>query len=54
MTFDISKITNGLFTRPISEHDFAITYYILESKNLLCVLKNCRLNAKSDASVNRP
>ncbi len=34
----------GLFTRPISERDFAKSKFILEYRNILLVLQTCRPN----------
>jgi hypothetical protein len=44
----------GLFTRPISERDFAVSYSLLQNIIIFIFNKMGYPNAKSDPRVNRP
>jgi len=47
-------ITIGLFTRPISEHDFTVSESLLQNIIIFIFNKMGYPNAKSDSHVNRP
>ncbi len=47
-------VFKGLFTRPISRHDLALSQLITENRNYMFDQKTGRLNATSDLFVNEP
>ncbi len=45
---------NGLFTRPISGHDFALSHCICFYVSYFCIYKKALTDVKSDLRVNEP